>query len=128
MGIRQLDNQITLDHCEFIKKATDLINEVKFLKTELQKAIQEKENKSQKLISETHMAYETGYFVLHDTIKGLRRLLTANESVDEILHLTKGIYQTLFNPDMSNSKEVSAQMATQFNTTLQKLGELKTWF
>lgn len=128
IGIRQLDSQSTINHREFISKSTSLINEVKDHKNELQETIQDKENKSQQLISETHTAYETGYLVLQYTIKGLRRSLIAKESVDEILCLTTGIYETLFNLDMSTNKEVSAQMATQFNTTFQKLHQLKAWF
>lgn len=70
------------------------------------------ENNSQQLINETHTAYEMDYSVLQDTIKGLRRSVSAKKSVDEILQLTTGIYQTLFNPNIPTSKEVSAQMVT----------------
>lgn len=65
--------------------------------TELEQTLHAQEIKSKKLIDETHIAYESGFSVLQDTIKGLRRSLTEKESVAEILHLTKGIYHTLFN-------------------------------
>lgn len=117
MGIRQLENQRTADHQKFIKKATYLINKVKDLQNELQKSMKEQETKSQQLISTTHIAYKTGYLVLHDTNKWLRWSLTTKQNVDEILHLTKGIFQTLFNHDIPYTNEMSAHMATQLNTT-----------
>ena len=117
MGIIQLENQRTSDHLEFISKATNLIDEVKALKIELQKTLQDQENKSKQLIDETHTAYETGYSVLQGTFRGLRRSLKKKESVGEIFRLNKGIYKTLFNPEMLTNKEVIFQMATQFKTT-----------
>ena len=110
--MRQLDNQRMTDHKEFLTKAEALIKEVRELKTELQQTIQTQEGKTNQLIKETHTAYESGYSVLQETIKGLRRSLTTKQSVDEILRLTKEIYQQLFNPEISTNQMVCAQMKT----------------
>ena len=72
MGIRQLDNQRTLDHKEFISMAKELIKDVQELKTELQHTLQTQEGKSKQIIEETHIAYESGFVVLQETIKGQR--------------------------------------------------------
>lgn len=125
MGILQVDNQRTSNHKEFISKAKDLIEEVKELRTELQQTLQAQESKSKQLIDENYTAYESWFSVLQDTIKSLRRSLTAKESVDEILHLTKEIYQTLFNREIPINKVVCDQMATQFNIPFKNLDELK---
>lgn len=112
MGIRQLDNQRTLDHKEFISMAKELIKDVQELKTELQHTLQTQEGKSKQIIEETHIAYESGFVVLQETAKGLRQSLTAKKSVDEILSLKKEIYQQLFNPEISTNQMVCAQMKT----------------
>ena len=80
------------------------------------------------LIKETHTAYESRYSVLQGTIKGLRRSLVETQSVDEIPCLTKDIYQQLFNPLIPTNQVVCAQMQTQFNSTFQKIDDLKRWF
>lgn len=90
----------------------DLIEEVKELNTELQQTMQFKEGKSKQLIEKTHTAYEPGFSVLQETIEGLRRSPSAKASVDEILRLTKEIYQTLSNSKIPTNKVVCAQMET----------------
>lgn len=63
-----------------------------------------------------------------ETIKGLRCSLTARKTVDEILHLTKEVYQQLFNPKIPTNQTVYTHMETQFNATFQKIDDLKRWF
>lgn len=66
------------------------------MKDSLQQTLQALESNSKKLIKETHTSYELGYAVLQETIKGLRRSLTAHQSFDKILRLTTESYQVLF--------------------------------
>lgn len=96
MGIRELENQRTANHKDFMSKSEDFIKEVKKLKEDLQEMLQTQKSKSKNLIDEIHTAYESGFVVLQDMIKGLRRSLTVNQRFDEILRLTKVIYQLLF--------------------------------
>lgn len=58
--------------------------------------------------------------VLQSTINELRRSLIANSSVDEILRLTKEIYQLLFNKVIPTNLSVCEQMKSQFSETFSK--------
>ena len=91
MGIKDLDNRRTTDHKEYMSKVEDLIKEVTQLKTDLQKTLQTQARNSKHLINETLTIYESGFAVLQETIKGLRRSLTAKKTVIEILCLIKEI-------------------------------------
>lgn len=66
--------------------------------------------------------------VLQETIKELRRSLTARLSVDKLLRLTNEIFQQLFNPEIPSNKVVYTKMEKQFNATFQKLDGLKLCF
>lgn len=72
MGIRNLDNQRTTDHKEFMSKVENFIKEVKELRTECQQTLQTQASNSKQLVEETNTAYELGFAVLQDIIKGLR--------------------------------------------------------
>lgn len=128
MGIRELDNSITADHKEFISTTERLIKEVTALKDEFKLTLQKQETHSKQLVEETHNAYESSGTVLQSTINGLRWSLTTNLSVNEILHLTKEIYQLLFNKDIPNNLQICEQMKSQFNETFSKINGLKKWF
>lgn len=91
-------------------------------------SLQAQESKSKKLIEDTHVVYESGYAVLQDAIKGLRRSLIGNQSVDEIIRLTKEIYQLLFDSNIPNNQHVCDQMKNQFNEMFQKIHRMKQWF
>ena len=104
MGIRDLHNRRTVNHKEFMLKVEDFIKEVLQLKIELQQTMKPQVRNSKHLVDETHATYETGFAILQETIKGLRRSLTAKVIVDEILHLTKEIHQNLFSNAIPNNQ------------------------
>lgn len=128
MVIRDLDNRRIAGHKDIMCKVEASIKEVTKLKDVLQKTLQTQETNSRKLIEETHTAYEVGYVVLQNTIKGLRRSLTTNQSVDEILRLTKEIYQLLFMSKTPNNQDVCDLMKNQFNDMFEKIEGLMQCF
>lgn len=97
MGIWALDNNRTADHKKFLSIAKTLIQEVTSIKEEIKSTLDRQAAHSQNLVQETHNAYESALAVLQTTINGLRCSLTANSSIEEILRLTKEIYNLLFN-------------------------------
>ena len=93
MGIRSLDNNRQADHREFMAAAERLISEVTAIKTDLQAAIADQASHSEKLIAETHTAYESVISVLQTTINRMQRSLSANFHGPEILQITKEIHK-----------------------------------
>ena len=68
MGIRSLDNNRRADHQDFMVAAERLITEVTTIEQGLQTAVADQAAQSQRVIEETHTAYESTISVLHATI------------------------------------------------------------
>lgn len=128
MGIRQLDNRRTVDHKEFISTAEKLILEITTLKNDFNQSLEKQASHSKQLVEETYTVYESGLAVLQNKINGLRCSLTAHASVDEILRLTKEIYQLYFKKEIHNNLQVCDQINYKFNETFQRIDGLKQWF
>ena len=107
MGIRSLDNNRQADRREFMAVAERLISEVTAIKTDLQAAIADQASHSEKLIVETHIAYESAISVLQTTINWLQRSLSPNFHGPKILHLTMEIHRLLFNPTILNNQQLA---------------------
>ena len=71
MGIRSLDNNRQAHHNEFMAASECLISEVSTIKDNRQATIADQSTLSQKLIDETHTAYESIISVLNSTINKL---------------------------------------------------------
>ena len=85
MGIRSLDNNHRADHQDFMAAVECLITEVTAIKQGLQTAIADQVAQYQKVIDETHTAYESTISVLHATINRMQKSLTSNFHGPEIL-------------------------------------------
>lgn len=70
IGIRDLDNRRTADHKEFLSTTEKLIKEIRTLKDEFKVSLEKQVVHSNKLVEETHNAYESSLVVLQTTING----------------------------------------------------------
>lgn len=128
MGIYKLDQQRQLDHNDFINKDKDFLSNIKELKDQMIKMTNEQEVKSKFLIDETHKTLESSYTELQDTIWDLRRSVSTRKCVDEILTISKDIYDYLKHPAMLTTNGLSGQILIQFGKTSIKLNELEDLF
>ena len=80
---------------------------------------------SQKLIDETHTAYESTISVLHATINRLQRFVSSNFHGPEILQLTKEIHRLLFNTTIPDNHQLADVLKTHFQEVCAKVDDLK---
>lgn len=95
------------------------------IKDNLQTAIADQSSLSQKLIDETHTAYESTILVLHATINRLQRSLSSNFHGPEILQLTKEIHRVLFNTAIPDNQQLADVLKAQFKEVCAKVDGLK---
>ena len=104
-----------------------LISEVTTIKNDLQTAIKDQASQSQKIIDETHTAYESTISVLHSTINRLQRSLTTNFHGPEILQLTKEIHRLLFKSSSPTNQQLTDAIKAQFQEAFSKIDGLRKW-
>lgn len=88
----------------------------------------EHEAKTKFQINETHNAYKSDFAVLQETFRSLRRSVSANKSINEILTLSKHISNHLVHPQMPTNNDLSGNSLIKFHKTFEKLNEQKALF